>query len=97
MNKGHEIPRVEADSGLVLSEAIMKNHEASVREDIRQCHTIGKHCKTERHDRLARVRSLRRVAGELVPLVVVDEDRRDIFIFLDQLYLGWSRAAAHGC
>ena len=72
----------------------MKNHEAGVGEDVRQCYTIGEHGKTQRHDRLARVGS---VAGELVPLVVVDEDGRDVVVFLDEFEFGWRGATAHGC
>ena len=75
----------------------MEDHETRVREDVRQCHTIREHRKAERHDRLARVRSLLRVAGELVPLVVVDEDGRDVVVvFLDHFDLSGRRAAAHG-
>ena len=35
--------------------------------------------------------AVRRVAGELVPLVVVDEDRRDIVVFVDQFDLNGPR------
>ena len=34
----------------------MEDHKARVREDVRQCDTVGEHGKTQRHDRLARVR-----------------------------------------
>ena len=75
----------------------MEDHEAGVREDVRQCHTVGEHGKAEGHDRLARVRSLRRVARELVPLVVVDEDGRDIVVFVDQFDLWPAAHAAESC
>ena len=91
--RGHQPAREEADLRLVGGEAIMKNHKASVWKYVRQCYTVREHRKTQCHDRLARVGS---VAGELVPLVVVDEDGRDVVVFLDEFELGWSRAA-HGC
>ena len=34
----------------------------------------------------------RSVAGEFVPLVVVDEDGRNIVVFVDQFELGWRMA-----